>query len=182
MIVAGIDPSITGTGLAVVARHPGAVTTRRVVTTPDRPLIERMRIIVGEAVAFCDLAELVVIEGLSMGSHGNATRDLAGLWWLLVDALTAKERLRPRKTVGVVAPSTLKLWATGHGKASKAAMREHMEHRWNLPRKPRISTDEADALALAGMGLHHSGRLPWVPTVAQERAVATARWPEEAAA
>lgn len=176
MIVAGVDPSITGTGIAVVTGHRGMVPlTERIRTTPDDgPLLHRMRYVVAETFSTVADAEVVVIEGLSLGSKGSATRDLAGLWWMLVNALTTKERLQPRRRVAVVAPGTLKKWATGSGRATKAEVRDHVTRRW--PLAGRISYDEADALALASMGLHHVGLLPWAPTSAQLDSVTVPRW------
>lgn len=180
MIVAGVDPSLTGTGIAVVASSaPHSLMTRTVGTTPDDgPLLTRMRYLAAEVYAAVEHAELVVIEGLSLRSQGSATRDLAGLWWLMVEAVACRERLYLRRQVAVVAPPTLKLWATGSGRASKREVRDHICRRWRLT--GRISCDEADALVLASMGLHHAGLLPWAPTPAQMRAIVTPRWDVEA--
>lgn len=176
MIVAGVDPSITGTGIAVIgAQRQCPPMTCRVRTKPsDGTKLERMRHVVAETHSLVADADLVVIEGLSLASHGDATRDLAGLWWMLADAITRPERLRPAPRLAVVAPSTLKLWVTGSGRAEKREVREHITRRFALTEK--ISADEADALGLAAMGLHHAGGLPWSPTLAQVRAIATPDW------
>jgi Holliday junction resolvasome RuvABC endonuclease subunit len=153
---------------------------RRFCTKPaDGPLLTRMRYLVAEVFAAVEHADLVVIEGLSYGSHGSATRDLAGLWWMLADALSRRVRLYPHRRLAVVEPATLKLWATGSGRADKREVREHITRRWHLAAK--ISADEADALVLASMGLHHAGALPWAPTQAQARAIQTPSWDLEAA-
>ena len=59
-------------------------------------------------------ADVLLIEGLSFVSKGSATRDLAGLWWLMVDELRALD-----VPLAVVAPGALKKWATGRGTAPK---------------------------------------------------------------
>lgn len=181
MIVAGVDPSLTGTGVAVVSSAaPDSLVTRTIRTrSTDGPLLMRMRYLVAEVYAAVEAAELVVVEGLSLGSKGSATRDLAGLWWLLVEALSRQARPYPSRTVAAVDPSTLKLWTTGHGHASKTEMRAHITRRW--PTAGRLTYDEADALALASMGLHRIDALPWPPTLAQARAIQTPQWDVEAA-
>lgn len=181
MIVAGLDLSLTRTGIALVSDDPSfAPVTSTVRTRPaDGPVLHRMRLVVAESFAAVQQARHVVIEGLSFGSHGSATRDLAGLWWLMVDVLASAERITLGRSLAVVDPSTLKLWATGHGRASKKELNAHMSRRWHLPGP--ITHDEADALALASMGLHHHGGLPWAPTPAQTRAVTTPDWNVEAA-
>lgn len=176
MIVAGIDLSLTSTGVALVSTEEALrPATLRVRTKPaDGSTLQRMRVVVAETFAAVQQARYVVIEGLSFGSHGSATRDLAGLWWLMVDVLASAEREALGRGLGIVAPDTMKLWVTGHGRASKAEVRDHITRRWHL--QDRISHDEADALGLASMGLHYHGGLPWSPTLAQERAVRTPDW------
>lgn len=180
MIVAGVDLSLTSTGIALVSTEEALrPETLRVRTKPtDGSTLQRMRVVVAETFAAVRQARYVVIEGLSFGSHGSATRDLAGLWWLMVDVLASAEREALGRGLGIVAPDTLKLWATGSGRASKAEVRDHITRRWHL--QERITHDEADALTLASMGLHYHCGLPWTPTQAQERALKTPRW--EAAA
>lgn len=165
LTVAGVDPSLSGTGLA---RLDGGATvqTRRLPTRPeDGSKLHRMRLI-GDAVAdWCRPANLVVIEGLSFASHGSATRDLAGLWWRLLDVVEQTTGTQPV----VVAPGQLKKWVTGNGHAKKNDVRDYIARRWRLVR--RLTHDEADALGLASMGLHHLGGLPWSPTDAQRDTV-----------
>ena len=175
LTVAGVDPSLSGTGLA---RLDGGrtVATRRLPTGPgDGSKLARIRMI-SEAVAdWCRPASLVVIEGLSYGSHGSATRDLAGLWWRLVDVIESTTGT----PAAVVAPGQLKKWATGHGRGSKVEVRDHIAHRWSLVR--RLSYDEADALVLASMGLHSLDELPWTATDAQRDTIRRAFRDEEVA-
>jgi hypothetical protein len=55
----------------------------------------------------------------------------------------------------VVAPATLKQYATGAGNADKLAVFASAMHAW--PEAQFRSTDTADALWLAAMGAHYSG-------------------------
>ncbi len=177
MIICGIDPSLTCTGLARVDTkfpRPHAVTTA-VKTKKEMSKLSRMRTVRDEVSTFVRGADLIVVEGLSMASLGSATRDLAGLWWMLYDVCDEW---------GIVAPSTLKLWATGNGghagtttqqkKRVQAAICGH----WSIPLTKTY--DEADALALASMGLQYEGELPWRPEPWQMISIKTPIWPVEA--
>jgi crossover junction endodeoxyribonuclease RuvC len=115
------------------------------------------------------VVDLVVIEHLSFGSHGSATRDLAGLWWLIVRMLDQYDM-----PLGVVAPGTLKRWATGNGNADKREVAAAMIQRW--PGTSFRSTDEADALALASIGLHYLRVLPWEPEPYQTDSLRRVEW------
>jgi crossover junction endodeoxyribonuclease RuvC len=114
-------------------------------------------------------ADLVLLEAPSFGSKGSATRDLAGLWWLMV-----AELLEQPAPLGVVAPSVLKKWVTGSGAADKFRVGQHIAKRW--PDLELRSDDQADALGLASIGLHHARVLPWEPTVFQTEALAKVEW------
>lgn len=61
----------------------------------------------------------VNIEGLAFGIRGDATRDLAGLLFTIVNVLKLKHPLLP---VREYAPTSLKKRATGSGKAQKTDM------------------------------------------------------------
>lgn len=171
LTVVGVDSSLTSTGLCVLADGQPALSRSR--TKPGRPgttsTLARMRHQRDAVLAASDGADLVLIEGLSFGSKGSATRDLAGLWWLAVDALL--ERGHP---LGVAAPGVLKKWTTGTGNADKFAVFAAIGRRW--PHVPLGGPDEADALALASLGLHHLGELPWTPTAYQTEQVSRVEW------
>lgn len=61
----------------------------------------------------------VNIEGLAFGIRGDATRDLAGLLFTIVTTL---RRRAPSVQIAVIAPTSLKKFATGAGKSDKTAM------------------------------------------------------------
>lgn len=68
----------------------------------------------------------VKIEGLAFGISGNATRDLAGLLFTIINVLKIQQ---PKINVVVVAPTQVKKRATGSGKAKKPEMIEALpEH------------------------------------------------------
>lgn len=70
----------------------------------------------------------VAIEGLAFGMRGSATRDLAGLQFTIITNIKHDAGV----PVTIVSPKTVKLRATGSGKADKKAMLEA------LPEKIKI--------------------------------------------
>lgn len=151
MRVVGLDLSLTRTGVAHIRdTATGTVASAGSIKTSadDGKYVsrrERLRTIYRAVIGKACLADLVVIEGPALSRNNPGTWDRAGLWWLVMDALTQ---------VAVVPPTTLKDWATGSGKADKKAVRRAAENLW-----PGIATndDESDALALATMGAQRLG-------------------------
>lgn len=96
-------------------------------------------------------ADLVVLEGLAYGAKGRGILDLAGLHWVLRQALW--DCGQPY----VVMPPALRAkWLTGKGNASKdecliAAIKR-------FPAAAVDGNDVADALTLAAMGMEHLGQ------------------------
>lgn len=177
MIVLGVDPSLTATGLATLVTTRTAVLVDLAVsrTKPcgagTAAKRDRMNAQVSKVCASAGAADLVVMEAPSFASKGSATRDLAGLWWLLFEQL-----MRGDVPVGIVPPSVLKKWVTGAGNADKFRVGQAIAKRW--PDVELRSNDEADALGLASMGLHHLGELPWQPLAHQAEQLGRVEWLE----
>jgi crossover junction endodeoxyribonuclease RuvC len=169
--IVAIDPSLTATAVCLIHYGQPEVAVSR--TKPRGKLtvdkLDRMHAQTAFVAEYAELADLILIEAPSFGSMGSATRDLAGLWWLLFDTLTSYPA-----PIGVVAPSALKKWATGAGNADKFRVGQHIGKRW--PDLELRSDDEADALGLASMGLQHVGELPWTPTAFQVEALGKVEW------
>lgn len=188
--VVGIDPSLTAAGIAVVqspdcAPNPNKPT---VFTRGDKgsltDTISERGVRVGDQArriwrALPPSIELVVFEGLPLNPPPGAS------WYLERGALIlqlAEALTRKRIPIALVGLTTLKLWATGSGKAEKIAVHEAMCDLWphadlhNAKGKP--DDNRSDALALATMGAQHLGwyepDLPchWNPNV---------NWPKETA-
>lgn len=117
----GVDQSYTSCGYCVIdtqknVKHFGVIRT----DNASLDVFERSWII---ATSLCKLAtdlnvNTVAIEGLAFAKFGNATRDLAGLQFTIYNQLS-NVALTP---VEIVAPTILKKFATGKGKASKPDM------------------------------------------------------------
>lgn len=172
MRVLGIDPSLTATATCLLG-DPVGVVVEVSRTKPNGASavtkLDRMHYQAAFAAEYAASADLVLIEAPSFGSKGSATRDLAGLWWLMF-----AELMRYPAPVGVVTPSALKKWVTGSGNADKFRVGQHIAKRW--PAVDLRSDDQADALGLASMGLHHAGELPWTATAFQVEALGKVEW------
>lgn len=169
MNVLGVDPSLTGTGVArpdgtVAVVRPGKLRgVRRLAYLRDALALE----LVGATVA--------VIEGYSYGSKGRALFDIGE--WGGVLRLLAFEMNVP---YAIVPPSTVKKFATGNGNAPKELMLTEAVKRLAYQGH---NLDEVDALWLRHAGEHHYGvgtlripasnghaltSVPW-PTLARRR-------------
>lgn len=171
----GIDPSLTSTGLAVVDTEHRSWVTERVRTKPGADRLTgqaiRMRHIADEAVLaawsmdWAARVDLVVIEGLAVYGRNSHAGDLAGLWWHIISALTARDF-----RVEVVAPATRAKYATGDGRASKSDVLASV--RDLHPMADVQGHDIADAVALAALGARRLGfpvearERPWLGEVA----------------
>ena len=116
MIVVGLDPSLTGTGIACEDGF-----SERVITPSASSLrgqLQRMNIIASRVALRTPDGALVIIEAPSFGSNYPGHHAIAGLWWILAATCTSKGC-----PLVQVAPSSLKLFATGNGRAKKAGMR-----------------------------------------------------------
>ena len=134
----GIDPSPTKTGLARIT--PDGLETK-LLTTKLRG-VERLRFYRDELKKFLELSGQIVgvcIEGPSLGSINRAD-DLGQLRGVLevcaMDFCT---------DIVVVAPTSLKKFATGNGGAKKEAMIRAAEKKWGVV----LGEDEADAAWMA---------------------------------
>lgn len=146
--VAGLDLSLTGTGMASNADHWSG----RIVTKPTKgadPVADGLRRIarilgeLGGAGIFDH--ELIVMEGPSFGQlrqQGEHVR--AGLWWAVADHASARAPLL------VVTPATLKTYATGRGNASKDQVLAAVVKRY--PGWEVTGNDVADAVVLMAIG------------------------------
>ncbi|RSO40146.1 hypothetical protein DMH15_16130 [Streptomyces sp. WAC 06725] len=168
--VAGLDISLTGTGIASAGGTVRIPTKgRRKDSIVDRHA--RLRYITTRVLDEVGTVDLACVEGPSHASMGQAGHhDLSGLWWRIVGALVEREI-----PVAVIPPMSRAKYATGKGNSRKAVVLDAAQRRYGaiLP-----SDDEADALILRAMGLHHLGQpLAEVPD-GHRAALAGCQWPD----
>lgn len=179
-IVVGLDLSLTSTGIAIAEGN--AVDVQRIRSTgpkgaPTDFTADRIATIAGKILTEVtrDPVDLIVIEGPSFGSTGNALHQLGGLWWHVVIELHMAGH-----GVAVVSPQTRAKYATGKGGAGKDEVLAAVVRRY--PDVDVTGNDVADAVVLAAMGCRWLGRpvddLPKVNLAAMDGA----KWPATAPA
>lgn len=154
MVVLGLDQSLTCSGICIMDDgklvFSGVITTSKTDREGMHDVFYRTRVITAELLALIThyKVQTVVMEGLSFGSKGNATRDLA----ILMGTIQANLRGFPT----VVPPPTLKKFATGNGRATKDEMVEAIKdaepelyEKLLLTPKTKGRADIADAYWLA---------------------------------
>lgn len=168
-LVIGLDLSLTCTGVA----GPGWSDIIRTKRRGD----DRLNHLLAAVADFVKRADLVVMEGPSYG-HANLAghEDLAGL-----RVLVRQYCYRRHIPYGVVPPSSLKMFATGRGNATKGEVRSGVADRYGHHTEGVGRYDQADAYTAMAMGLHHLGHpLADVPDRALQ-ALAGCAWPETVA-
>lgn len=179
MIVCGIDPSLTSTGIAILRDglpcmlhslgHKGSdadtwlMRSRRIVSQ-TRAVVNAIGLAVAPVQTAAELiphdwgqVDLAVIEGPSYGSQYGDQFDRAALWHGLFSALSAK-----RVPIAVVSPKTRAKWATGkdvegNGDSKKPEVLAAVRDEWPDVRAHIRNDDIADALTLAAMGALYLG-------------------------
>jgi len=190
VVVAGIDLSLTSTGIALaywgMPHVQGAtgletegVDVHRVTSTGRAGAsldqrADRLEKLAREITEHVCSADLVVIEGPSFGqARQGGQHDRSGLWWLIID--------RAREAYGSqfveVPPATRAKYATGKGNAPKDQVLAAVVKRY--PDVDVTGNDVADALVLAAMGARHLGH-PIEASLPQLHldAMTKIRWPE----
>ncbi|TCC19979.1 hypothetical protein [Kribbella sindirgiensis] len=159
MRVAGLDLSLTSTGIAVIhSGTPEWTYTAKSSGKKDDNLQQRWVRLTG---LLCEILntivddeplDLVVLESPSYGSTFGSPHDRSGLWWMVADALHGSDI-----PVATVSPQGRAKYGTGKGNAKKpevyAAVKETYEPlEFEIP-----NNDVADAVILAAMGSRHLG-------------------------
>lgn len=148
----GIDISMVDTGIYRLNRktlhgHAESVTSKAGEQIDDRlgKVADSVAAIVQGAIDKRSTVDLVVIEGLSLGSHSSSQMERAALHFMI------RERLRrlPVQFI-VVSPLTVKKFTSNTGKAEKSLMMKEVYKRYGVDLN---NDNQADACALSYFGL-----------------------------
>ena len=156
MLIIGIDPSLTATGI-VVLRDGKVELAEKTKNSPDLGTIERVRLIRERIIDITEnlineeewqAPDLIAIEGFSYGSKGRSVFDIAYLGWRIREDL---ERLKEQDNIPwlEVPPSQIKKFATGQGNANKEIILQQVYKRWGYETH---DNNIADAFVLAQIG------------------------------
>lgn len=117
----GFDQSYTSSGFCVVDDQKNVITFGTYKTDKSQDIYGRaiqVSAFVSSMITTYNITN-VHIEGLAFGIRGDATRDLAGLLFTVITSVRVKH---PTVVCDIIAPTSLKKFATGSGKADKAQM------------------------------------------------------------
>lgn len=176
LMVLGVDPSLTCTGLARTWESP-EITSARITTQPASGLADvrqRIRYITGKVLRFAPEQCLTVIERPFIPQRGGSGQviERAWLFGFLVDQLMQRG---PVIEVGAKARAK---YAADSGTATKATVLLHI--RTKFPQLVVPDDNVADALALLGMGARWLGKpIDGEPSKKQMEAIRAVHWPIE---
>jgi len=156
--ILGVDPSLTGTGLALLDTDDHLVIPTETVTSkPTGPTLDdRKHRLLGVVETIVYKAtehktQLAVIEAPAFSRNNAGTWDRAGLWWLLVTRLTEGRTIE----VATIAPTSRAKYATGRGNAGKDEVLLAVAKRY--PHVNIADNNQADSLVLAAIGARLAG-------------------------
>lgn len=177
--VVGLDLSLTATGIAVLTDAPPHWDTTVVGSKPTGDDVaaraDRLTDLSAAILLRCIGADLVCIERPAYSSNSGSVTDRAGLWWLVCARLVRGLRI----PVVDVVNNHLKTYATGRGNAPKDAVLAETVRRYGALVPTLADNNEADALQLAALGMHHLTGRPLVDLPqTHTRALAAVKWPD----
>lgn len=177
-LVVGIDPSLTGTGIASTngwvevhgyqrprAKDPG------ITQLPHPERIQALRDLLAFVTTTIGYPDLAVMELPAVSRSGGGAHERGWLWWELYRSLTTNQ-----VPVALMTPNARALYATGKGNATKGAVIDAVSRRF-----PAWNTDgndnAADAVTLMAAGADWLGH-PITPMPQTHRnALTKAIWP-----
>lgn len=121
MCILGIDQSYTKTAFVIIGDNNGLEEFGVISTNKEENSFSRA---LSVSCAINDVylrytPSIVNIEGLAFGLKGNATRDLAGLQYVILVRLMD---IDPNVNFNIITPKSVKKFATDNGNASKKDM------------------------------------------------------------
>lgn len=174
--VAGLDISLTATGICIIAdgvpmlRTVGSTGTRNDTWQQQAHRIRTLRNRIMEHIPPDTM--LAAVEGPAFHRNDAGSHNLAGIWWEVFLALQ-----HIRIPTAVIPPSTLKKYACDKGNADKTAMAVAAARMW--PGIPIADNNQTDALMLASAAAQKA-RLPLPFTILERHKLALAKtaWPD----
>lgn len=127
----GIDQSFTSTGIAVLDEASNVVKITTIKSDKSIDIFQRAWLIAREISNLINeyTPEVVGLEGLAFSKFGDATRDLAGLQFTLVNYLRhvhfydeVDGEFAPNTNLIIISPNELRKFATTKGNAKKEQM------------------------------------------------------------
>lgn len=186
MIIAGIDPSLTGTGIGIL--RDGICIDNARIGWPGRDgasdldRVRRVVAVVQDVIKFIrpHNPDLIMIESPAYGQYLPSTCDRNFLWGALVHEFGEAQKL----PYAGVTPTCRAQFATGKGHASKLMVINAVNGWWphlNLRTEPvsRQQDNEADGITLATMGAarYESDLLPFTLREYQLNNLEAVPWP-----
>jgi crossover junction endodeoxyribonuclease RuvC len=177
-VVVGIDPSLTGTGIAssngwceVIGYKRPRAKDPGITQLPHGERLAAMRALLHQVLNTVGTPALAVIELPAVSRSGGGAHERGWFWWQIYNHLTASEI-----PVGLLSPNQRALYATGKGTAAKGAVIDAVTRRF-----PDWATEgndnAADAVALMAAGRDWIGQpitdMPKTHRAALDKAV----WP-----
>ena len=160
MLVIGIDPSLSSTGL-VAWRDGKVIIAKTLKNHPQWDIIPRVLSIVEEIsteignivddIGWYLPPNMIVIEGFSYGSRGRGLFETAYLGYRIREELHVMEAELHIPWMEV-SPNELKKFVTGKGNATKDIMMQQVLKKWGYEAK---DNNVADAYALAMIGVDY---------------------------
>jgi crossover junction endodeoxyribonuclease RuvC len=176
-LAAGLDLSLTGTGVAGWSPEDGWYTATIVTRGSNTDTVEqthrRLRSITGKVLQHVHTIspKVVVIESPTFSSNTGHARDRAGLFWLVYDALEQAD-----VRLAVCKANTRIKYALGKGVGNKDAVLAATIKRYTDA--DIRNNNEADAVLLAAMGARWHGVAPDPYAAFREDAVRAVTWPQ----
>lgn len=150
MIIVGFDLSLRSTGLARL--EGDLMVDAGTLKTGTRKGHPRLAFMEENLLAYAKGADLLVVEGISMGSF-DAYKRSGGMWWIMTHMLW-----KAGIPVAVVPPSNRAKYATGNGSAPKSLVIECVNNHLIFPHAiPSDDNDICDAQVLVHMASRHIG-------------------------
>ncbi|MFD5848339.1 hypothetical protein [Streptomyces chartreusis] len=152
-VVVGIDPSLTGTGIAssngwceVVGYKRARAKDPGITQLPHPERLAAMRHILDTVFYSLGAPQLVVMELPAHSRSGGGAHERGWFWWQLYSQIHNHQI-----PIGLLTPNQRALYATGKGTAAKGAVIDAVTRRW-----PDWTTEgndnAADAVALMAAG------------------------------